>query len=98
MAAPMAPTWCGSSPKVSWARPQPGCRSRFTHTPPKKFAPCARASRPMASPTRSSSAVSQVAPRAMETGKHVDRPTVTPRGPSVNLLAGIPRRRFLPES
>ena len=38
-AAPISPTWCGSSPYVSCARPHAGWRSRFTLTPPNSVAP-----------------------------------------------------------
>src|SRR5208337_4874466 len=51
-----------------------------------------RTSRPMASPTRSSSVGSQAAPRAMETGKVVPPSRMTPRGPSVKRMPGMPRR------
>ena len=95
-AAPSAPSSTGSSPYVSWARPHAGWRSRLTQTPPKKLPPCARISAPMASPTRSSSAGSQVAPRAIGTGNAVDRPITAPRGPSLNRMPGIPSRGTAP--
>ena len=65
-------------------------------TPPKKFPPWARISAPMASPTRSSRSGSHVAPRAMGTGKAVDRPITAPRGPSLNRMPGIPSRGTAP--
>ena len=51
-----------------------------------------RASSPMTRPISSSSATSNVAARAIATGKHVALPTTTPRGPSVNANPGMPRR------
>ena len=42
----------------------------------------------MASPIRSSRSGSNVAPRAIATGKQVALPTTTPRGPSVKREAG----------
>ena len=36
------------------------------------------------------------APRAIETGKHVERPSVTPRGPSQNRTPGSPSRSIAP--
>ena len=52
----------------------------------------ARSSAPMARPMRSSRAGSKVAPRAMDTGKHVALPTTHPRGPSTKAIPGMPRR------
>src|ERR1019366_7057058 len=49
-------------------------------------------SRPMTSPTRSSSSTSHVAPRAMLTGNVVAPLRITPRGPSVKRIPGTPRR------
>ncbi len=60
------------------------------HTPPKKFPSTARISRPIASPIRSSSTTSHVAPLAMVTGKAVPCPATHPRGPSTNRVPGIP--------
>ena len=65
-------------------------------TPPKRFPPCARISAPIASPTRSSSAGSQVAPRAIATGNAVDLPMTAPRGPSLKRMPGIPSRGTAP--
>lgn len=65
-------------------------------TPPKKLPPTARTSRPMAAPMRSSSPTSQVAPRAIETGKAVPAPATHPRGPSTKRMPGMPRRSTAP--
>ena len=46
----------------------------------------------MASPMRSSRTGSQVAPRAMETGKQVALPITTPRGPSLKAKPASPSR------
>ena len=55
--------------------------------------PMAFSSRPMAAPTRCSSAGSQVAPRAIPTGKVVaPRAAVTPLGPSLILRGGMSSR------
>ena len=54
--------------------------------------PRARASRPMASPTRSSNSGEKVAARAMGTGKQVHRPVVMPRGPSLKSKPLSPTR------
>ena len=62
------------------------------HTAPVRLAPTARSSRPIASPTRSSSSGSQVAPRAIETGKAVALPTTAPRGPSLKWMPPMPTR------
>ena len=66
------------------------------HTPPKKLPPKARISRPMTSPTCSSSETSHVAPRAMETGKAVAAPATQPRGPSTKRVPGSPSRSTAP--
>ena len=95
-AAPISPSRWGSSPNVSCARPHAGWRSRFTHTPANRLAPSARHSTPMTSPTRSSRSGSNVAPRAMGTGKAVAWPMTTPRGPSLNRMPGRPRRGSAP--
>ncbi len=89
-AAPMRPRWSGSSPYVSWARPQAGWRRTLITGARITLAPLALASSPIATPTRRSSSGSQVAPRAMPTGNAVAWPARTPRGPSTILKAGMP--------
>ncbi len=95
-AAPNSPRITGSSPYVSCARPQAGWRSRLMQTPAKKLPPWAATSAPIARPTRSSSSMSQVAPRAIETGNAVDEPITTPRGPSLKRRPGMPSRSTAP--
>ncbi|CPU63633.1 Uncharacterised protein [Mycobacteroides abscessus] len=95
-AAPSAPSSMGWSEYVSCERPHAGWRGRLMHTPPKKLPPCSRISAPIARPTRSSSSTSHVAPRAMETGNAVERPTTHPRGPSTNRIPGMPSRSTAP--
>ena len=65
-------------------------------TPANRLPPWALISAPIASPTRSSSAGSQVAPRAIGTGNAVDRPITAPRGPSLNRMPGSPIRGTAP--
>src|SRR5215472_6544224 len=65
-------------------------------TPPKRFPPWARTSAPIASPTRCSRPGSQVAPRAIDTGKAVPSPATQPRGPSTKRIPGMPRRATSP--
>jgi len=60
------------------------------------LAPRARVSAPIATPTRSSRAGSQVAARAIVTGNAVAAPMTTPRAPSLNRMPGIPSRDTAP--
>ena len=52
----------------------------------------ARSSVPMTRPIRSSSPGSNVAPRAIDTGKQVAGPITHPRGPSAKAMPGMPSR------
>ena len=87
-----SPSRYGSSPSVSWARPQEGWRSRLMQAPPQKLPPCARISFATTSATRRCSARSQLAPRAIAVGKQVECFSTTPRGPSEKAIGGIARR------
>ena len=61
-------------------------------TAPVTVAPDARNSAPMACPTRCSSAGSNDAPRAIDTGNVVAGPITQPRGPSAKSSPGMPSR------